>query len=60
MAGTVVDRNLVKIERTDPLKARNIDAVLLRIGTTLVMRIDAAARTEVMLRGVGVELINGK
>src|SRR5215469_4073777 len=60
MVHTVVDRDLLKIERAYPLQARDIDTVLLRIRAALVMRIDAAARTETMPCRVGVELVNGE
>src|SRR5207302_367744 len=57
MAGTVVDRHPLKIERTHPLKACDIDTVLPGIRTALMMGVDATARAEVMLCGVGVELV---
>jgi hypothetical protein len=57
MAGTVVDRNLLKIKWTHPIKARQIDTVLVRIRTALVMRIYSAARAEVMPCGLRVELV---
>ena len=53
----IVHRNLRKIERTDAVKARNIDAKLVRVRTPLMMGIDSADRTEIVLRCPSVELV---
>src|SRR6266436_3860031 len=60
MAGSVVDRHLLKIERIHPLKACDIDTVLLGILTAPVMGVNATARAEVMLCSVGIELVHGE
>jgi hypothetical protein len=46
-----------QIKRIDPIKAGNVIAVLLGIGTPLMVRIDAAIGAEVMPRRSSVELV---
>jgi hypothetical protein len=60
VARTIVDGYLRKIERTDPLQACDIDTVLLRIRTALVMGVDATTRAKVMSCGVRVELVKAE
>jgi len=57
MVNPIVHRNLREIERTDAVKARNIDAKLVRVRTPLMMGIDSADRTEIVLRCPSVELV---
>ena len=49
--------NFFKIERTHAFKAGNVHAILLWVGAALMMCVNPANRTKVMLRGFGVELI---
>ena len=60
MPGAVVNRDLVKVEGAYALKTGDIDTVLPWVRTTLVVRVDAAARTEIMLCCVSVELVNAE
>lgn len=60
MSGAVIDWDLVKVEGAYALKTGDIDTVLPRVRTTLVVRVDAAARAKKMLCGVGVELVNAE
>jgi hypothetical protein len=45
------------VEWIHVLKASDVKAILIRIGATLMMRIDSAVGTEVVLRGHRIELI---
>jgi hypothetical protein len=45
------------VEWINVLKASNVKAILIRIGATLMMRIDSAVGAEVVLRGHRIELI---
>ena len=54
----IIGRNLGNLERVDPFKTPDVVPVLLGFGAPLVVRVDAAYFTEVMLGGVGVERVN--
>jgi hypothetical protein len=54
----VIGRNLCDIEGVDALQAANVVAVLLRVGTPLMMRMDAAHRAKVVLGCARVELVD--
>jgi len=54
---TVVYRHTFKRKRVDAIEASDIKAKLLWVRTSLVVRIDATDRTEIMLGSIGVELI---
>lgn len=56
----VGDGHFREVERADAFQAGDIDAVLVRIGATLVVGVDAAARAEEVLRGSGVEAVAGQ
>ncbi|KAG1253512.1 hypothetical protein G6F65_017435 [Rhizopus arrhizus] len=53
----IVDRDHAQRERVDALQAGHVVAVLLGIGTTSVVGVDAAHTAEVMLGHMGVELV---
>jgi hypothetical protein len=53
----VGDGHFREVERADAFQAGDIDAVLVRIGATLVVGVDAAARAEEVLGRSGVESI---
>jgi hypothetical protein len=55
---SIVDRDVWDGERVDTLKAADVVAVLLRIRAPLMMGMDAAHRTKVMLGRVNIELID--
>lgn len=57
MIDAIVHWNFGKVERADPGQARCIDAELIRIGAPPVMRVDPACAAEIVLGGVGIELI---
>ena len=57
MHSPIIDDDLWKIERRKPVQASNVDSKLVRIGATLVMRINPADRAVMMLRGHRVETI---
>ena len=44
-------------KRVHAFEATNVVAILAGIRPTLMMRVDAAVRAEIVLRGLGVELI---
>ncbi len=48
MLNPVEHDDFLEIKRRNPLQAGRIDAVLVRIGAPLVMRVDAAYRAEIM------------
>lgn len=54
---TFVDRDHVKVKRADAFQAGGVDAVLVGVRAALMVRVDAAFRTEVMLGLEGVELV---
>ena len=53
----VVRRDIRNLKRIDALQTANIEAVLVRAGSPLVVSVYAAVGTEIVLRGMGVELI---
>jgi len=59
--GRVVDavdhRHILEVERADTLQAGDVDAVLVRIGAAAMVGVDAAFRTEVVLRRAGIEAV---
>ncbi|OCR25199.1 hypothetical protein AFK24_10520 [Pseudomonas syringae] len=57
MIGAVTDRDLAQVIRIDTFQATNVITVLVRIGAALMMGINPAITTEVMLRGAGIELV---
>ena len=60
MMHPVHDRHRLEIERAQPLKTGDVDAILVRIRAALVVGIDAAMGAEIMPRSHGVELIDGE
>lgn len=60
MVYAVVDRYFLNVERIHSLETSDIEAIQARIGSSEMMRIDAAHGAEKMLRGIRVELIDGK
>jgi hypothetical protein len=52
--------DLGKIERTEPIQARDVDAALAWIRAALMVRVYPALRTEIMLCRSGVELIDAE
>jgi nicotinic acid phosphoribosyltransferase len=58
MVDTVTGRNLCDVERIDALKAADVVAVLFGIGTSLMVGMNAADRTKIVLGCVRVELVN--
>ena len=57
MVHAIVRRHVRNVEGVDSLEAPDIEAVLLRVGATLMMRVYAAIRAKVVTRGSRVELI---
>lgn len=57
MVHPVVDGNFAKVVRIHTIETPDVVAVFERMGASLVMRIDAATRAEVVLGGVRVELV---
>lgn len=60
MTAAVVDAHFVKVERRDALEAGDIDAKLVRVGTTPVVCVNAALGAEVMLGNTSVEAVGGE
>jgi hypothetical protein len=54
---TIACGDVGNVEWIHVLKASNVKAILIRIGATLMMRIDSAVGAEVVLRGHRIELI---
>jgi|SRR4029079_8165732 len=52
--------HLAKVEGRQTFEASDIDAELVRVRAALVVRINAADRAEMMLRGLRVEAISRK
>ena len=50
--------NLRDVERVDTLKAADVVAVLLGVGTPLMMRMNAADGAKIMLGRVRIEFVN--
>jgi len=57
MINAIIGRNIIDQEGIDAFEATDVVTILLRIGSPLMMRIYAADRAEIMLRGKGIELI---
>ena len=55
---TVIRWDRAELEWVDAFQAADVVPVLMWIGATLVMRVDAADRTEEVLRGLRVELVH--
>jgi len=53
MVRAVENLDLLEVERTDVFQTCHVDAVLLWIGTTLVMGVDATLGAEEVLRSAG-------
>lgn len=58
MVDPVVGRHIRDVEGIDPLQATDVVAVQPRVGTPLVMRVDAADGTEVMSGRVRIERVD--
>jgi len=58
MICSIEDRHFTQQERIDALKATDVIGVLVRIQPSLVMSMDSAYTTEVVLRNFGVELVH--
>ena len=57
MIYTVIGGYILNIEGIDAFQAADIESVLIGIGPSLVVGIDAAIRAEIVLRRAGIELI---
>lgn len=57
MIDSVAGRHVAQQEGIDAVKAGNVIAELMRVGATLVMRVDATDRAKIMLRRFRVELV---
>jgi hypothetical protein len=57
---SIQNRNLGEIEGTDPIEARDIDAILLWVGAALVVGVDAAARAKEVLCLTRIEAVAGQ
>ena len=57
MVDSIPRRHRLKVKRIDALQTSNVVAVLIWIGAALMMRVDAAYGTEVVLRGSRVEVV---
>src|SRR5690606_2053192 len=60
MIDPVIDGHLVEIEGADPRQAGNVDAVLSRVRSSLMVCVDAASGAEVVLRGPRIETVDGE
>ena len=60
MVHAVVNRYFFDFKGIDPLQTADVEAVLVRVGPPLMMRVDATCRAEEMLRCIRVELIEAK
>ena len=60
MIDAVAHNDLCKVERTYTFEARDIDTILIWIGSALVMRIDPAYFAEIVLGGFRVKLVEGQ
>ncbi len=60
MIHTIQDRNIFNVVRAHTFKTGNIEAVLLRIRTALVMGVDPARPAEIVFRRPGIELVDGQ
>src|ERR1700704_3127160 len=55
---TVIGRHMGNVEGIDALQATYVETVLLRVRTALMVRVDPAVATEIVLRSHGIELID--
>ena len=61
MIDTVENRHRLKLERIrNSRETADIDAVLVGVGASLMMGVDAADRTEIVLRRLGIELVQAQ
>ena len=60
MVDSIQRFHFAKLERVHSLQAGHVVTVLVRMRSTLMMRVDATDRTEVVFRGLGIELIQGE
>src|ERR1035437_10765907 len=60
MMNSVARRNTLNLKRIDAFQAPNVIPVLPRIGTALMVSVDATDRTEVVLRSHGIELVQAQ
>ena len=54
---SIMDDELAEIERRNAFEAGSVDPELVGVRAPLVMRVDAADRTEMVFRGIRVEAI---
>ena len=57
MIDAIRNRHLGKIERADPVEARDVHAVLALVGSSLMVRVYSAAGTEEVLRNASMEAV---
>jgi hypothetical protein len=57
MVNTIIRWHIIEIKWINPFQASDVVAVLLRVGSALVMRVYATIRAKVMLRGLCIELV---
>lgn len=57
MIHAVVRRYWTKLKWVNALKAADVVSVLLRVGSALMVCIDTAYRAEIVLRRLGIELV---
>jgi hypothetical protein len=57
MVHTIVSHHITNIERVHSFQTTNIEPIFIWARATLMVGIDTTVRTEVVLRGVGIELI---
>jgi hypothetical protein len=57
MVNTIIRWHIIEIKWINPFQASNVVAVLLRVGSALMMRVYATVRAKVMLRGPCIKLI---
>lgn len=60
MINPVIGRDSLDLERVDTLQAGHVKSELGRIRASLVVGVDTAVPTEIMLRRLGIELIELK
>ncbi len=57
MIDPIDDGDLSQFKGINAVKASHVEAVLLAVGSSLMVRIDTAYRTKIVFSGHGVELI---
>ncbi|TVP16083.1 hypothetical protein AYI87_01240 [Shewanella sp. KCT] len=60
MIHPVTSNHLADIIRIHAFETSQINTILIRVRTALMMGIDAANSTEIMLRGMGIKLVHLK